>query len=179
MNSSAPLRDREVLRALFDEVGNELTEIGAQAEIVMVGGSWLLWHTQRAATFDVDSGRRLDGRLVEVARRVSDRRDLARDWLNDHAAAFWPTGASYEDCSVAYRTGGLVVRVPSPEVIFVMKLYRSSPQDYEDMITIWPDCGFTGANHAAEAFRAAYPHAPDDEFLTDHIAGIAAEARTR
>ena len=88
MNPAAPLRDRRVLQALFDEFGADLTETGAQAEIVMVGGSWLLWHTRRAATFDVDSGRRLDGRLVEAARRVSDRHDLARDWLNDHASGF-------------------------------------------------------------------------------------------
>lgn len=179
MNPAAPLRDREVLRALFDELGRELTEIGAQAEIVMVGGSWLLWHTQRAATYDVDSAKRLDGRLVEAAYRVSDRHGLARDWLNDHATGFWPTSASYEDCSVAYQTGGLTVRVPPPQVIFVMKLYRSSPQDYEDMVTIWPACGFADPDSAAEAFRSAYPHAPDDEFLTNHIAGIAAEARSR
>lgn len=114
MNTGAPLRDREVLEALFDEVGRELTGIGAQSETVMVGGSWLLWHTQRAATFDVDSAKRLDGRLVEAAQRV---------WTHHQG--------------------------PPPEVILVMKLYRSSPQDYEDRITMWPDCEFGGRSGRA------------------------------
>lgn len=56
-----------------------------------------------------------------------------------------------------------------------MKLYRSNPQDYEDMVSIWLDCGFVDAEDAADAFRSAYPHAPDDPYLANHIKRIAAE----
>jgi hypothetical protein len=45
------------------------------------------------------------------------------------------------------------------------------------MVLLWPACGFTAAVSAAEAFRRAYPHAPDDEHLPNFIAERAAEAR--
>ena len=178
MNSAAPLENREVLEALFDELGRELTDLGGTSEIVMVGGSWLLWHTQRAATHDVDSARRLDDTLTVAARRVSFRHDLEEDWVNDNAAMFWPADADYDDCSVAHATGGLTVKVPPARVIFVMKLYRAHPQDYEDMVLLWPHCGFADPASAADAFRQAYPQAPDDEFLPDYIAGIANQTRS-
>lgn len=178
MSSAAPLENREILEALFDELGHELTELGATAEIVMVGGSWLLWHTRRAATRDVDSAKRLDGSLTTAAHRISSRHDLEEHWLNDDAAMFWPADADYADCSIARETGGLTVKVPHARIIFIMKLYRANPQDYEDMVSLWPDCGFTDPTSAADAFRRAYPHAPDDDYLPDYIASIAEEARS-
>lgn len=60
-----------------------------------------------------------------------------------------------------------------------MKLNRAVPQDYEDMVLLWPSCGFVDPADAAGAFGRAYPHAPDDEHLTDFIGGIAAEAANR
>lgn len=36
----------------------------------MVGGSWMLWHTQRAAPRDVDSARRFATDLTEAINRV-------------------------------------------------------------------------------------------------------------
>lgn len=58
-----------------------------------------------------------------------------------------------------------------------MKLYRALPQDYEDMVLLWPNCGFADPTDAADAFWRAYPHAPDDEFLTDYIEGICHRGR--
>ena len=179
MSAGTPFEDRDDLDALFADLGRELDEAGAAAEIVMVGGSWLLWHTQRTATRDVDSAKRLDANVVDAARQIAARRDLADDWLNDRASAFWPADADFADCTVAHESAGLVVKVPPACVVFVMKLYRASPQDYEDMVLLWPDCGFTDPAEAADAFWRAYPHAPDDEFLADYIHGIAAEADAR
>ena len=179
MTSATPLGDRSDLEALFVELGRELLELGAVAEVVMVGGSWLLWHTQRAATRDVDSAKRLDGAVVDAARRVAAQHDLADDWLNDRAAMFWPADADFADCEVVLETGGLIVKVPHARVVFVMKLYRALPQDYEDMVLLWPSCGFVDPADAADAFGRAYPHAPDDEHLNDYIEGIAAESANR
>lgn len=86
MTSAAPLGDKNTLEELFDELGRELAEVGATAEIVMVGGSRLLWHTKRAATHDVDSARRFDETLTAAAARVATRHDLDEGWLNDNAA---------------------------------------------------------------------------------------------
>lgn len=170
------LSDRGELEALFDDLAAELARLGTAAEIVMVGGAWMLWHAQRASTRDVDSARRFDTDLGEAVDRVGARHALGRGWLNDAAAAFWPTGSSYADCETVVEHPALVVRTPAPEVIFVMKLYRADPQDREDLVTLWPLCHFTDAHHAVERFRRAYPHAPEDEHLTAYIVEVAHDA---
>lgn len=171
------LSDRGELESLFDELAEELTRLGTSAEIVMVGGSWMLWHSQRISTGDVDSARRFDTDLGEAVDRVGARHNLRRGWLNDSAAMFWPSGASYDDCEIVYQHSGLVVRTPAPEIIFVMKLYRAEPQDREDLITLWPLCAFTDPDKAAHAFGLAYPHAPKDEHLASYIADVARDAK--
>ena len=42
---------------LFGELATELRMLGATADVVMVGGSWMLWQAQRSSTRDVDSDR--------------------------------------------------------------------------------------------------------------------------
>lgn len=88
------LSDRGDLEALFDELAAEFRRVGVAAEVVMVGGAWLLWHAQRVATRDVDSARRLDAQLAEAIDAVGKRHDLRRGWLNDAAAPFWPARRS-------------------------------------------------------------------------------------
>lgn len=178
MESSAPLHDRALLESLFDELGRELNALDTTAEIVMVGGCWLLWHGARTATHDVDSATRLDAPLATAVRRVASRRDLEDRWVNDSAAMFWPADADFGDCAIAHITGGLTVKTPPARVIFVMKLYRANAQDYEDMVSLWQECDFHDPAEAATAFRRAYPHAPDDEFLVDYIEAIAADSGT-
>lgn len=108
------LSDRGDLEALFDELTAELRRQGVAAEVVMVGGAWLLWHAQRAATRDVDSARRLDAQLTDAIDAVGKRHGLRRGWLNDSAAAFWPAGTSFDECEVVYEQELLVVRAPPP-----------------------------------------------------------------
>lgn len=170
------LNDRGELEALFAELAAELARLETTAEIVMVGGAWMLWHAQRAATRDVDSARRFDADVREAVDSVGARHDLRHGWLNDAAAAFWPSGAHYADCEIVLERPALTVRAPVPEVIFVMKLYRADPQDREDLVTLWRLCHFTGPHHAANEFRRAYPHAPEDEHLAAYIAEIAHDA---
>jgi hypothetical protein len=170
------LGDRGELEALFDELASELGRLRVAADVVMVGGAWLLWHAQRVATRDVDNARRLGPQLSKAIDAVGQRHDLRSGWLNDAAAAFWPAGASLEDASVVYDRESLVVRAPAPEVVFVMKLYRADPQDREDMVLLWPMCGFASPEDAVGAFEAAYPHAPEDEHLVEYVRAIATDA---
>ncbi|MCB0970942.1 MAG: hypothetical protein KDB21_14350 [Acidimicrobiales bacterium] len=179
MSDATPFEERGDLELLFADLGQELDRLGATAEIIVVGGSWLLWHAERSATRDVDSARRLEPELTEAARRVAARHAVGDDWLNDGAAAFWPANADQlGDCTTAYEAGGLVVKMAPAGAVFVMKLYRATPQDHQDMVTLWPRCGFTSPQEAADAFERAYPQAPDDEFLVDYIREIAREATT-
>lgn len=170
------LEDRTELEALFGELTHEMARLGTTAQVVMVGGAWMLWHSRRASTRDVDSARELSSGVATAVEKIAERHDLSKQWLNDSAAPFWPSTARYEDCEVVYQQPPLEVRVPGPEVIFVMKLYRADPQDREDLVSLWPLCGFTDAPAAAQAFQDAYPHAPEDEFLPDYIAEVAREA---
>ena len=170
------LENRDDLEALFDELAEELVPLGISAAIVMVGGAWMLWHSQRLSTRDVNSARRFDSDIREAVARVGARHDLSERWLNDDAARFWPSTASYDDCKLIYEAPALNVRSPGPNVIFVMKLYRADPQDREDLIVLWPLCSFSDVDAAAKAFRLAYPHAPEDEHLADYIADVARDA---
>ena len=168
--------DRDELESIFEELARELDELGTAVDVVMVGGSWMLWHSQRASTRDVDSARRFDADVKGAIKRVGSRHDLREGWLNDAASPFWPSDASYADCEVVFERAALVVRTPSPDVIFVMKLYRADPQDREDLISLWPLCSFAGPATAADAFTSAYPHAPDDEYLVNYIADVVRDA---
>jgi hypothetical protein len=168
--------DRAELEALFDELAHELDMNGASAQIVMVGGAWMLWHSQRLSTRDVDSARKLGSDVELAVTRIAERHDLPKGWLNDSAAPFWPLTASYEDCDVVYENRAVEVRSPGPEVIFVMKLYRADPQDREDLVSLWSLCGFRDADDAEHAFRQAYPHAPEDDYLRDYITEVAGDA---
>lgn len=170
------LEDRAELEALFDELDRELTALGKTAQVVMVGGAWMLWHSRRRSTRDVDSARKLDSDLAAAVEKIAERHDLSKEWLNDSAAPFWPSTARYEDCEVVYEGSALEVRVPGPDVIFVMKLYRADPQDRDDLVSLWPLCDFADPLAATKAFQEAYPHAPEDEFLSGYIADVAREA---
>ncbi|MEX2622542.1 MAG: hypothetical protein WD651_02335 [Acidimicrobiia bacterium] len=107
------LSDRGELESLFEELAEELTRLGTAADIVMVGSAWMLWHSQRASTRDVDSSRRFNTDLSQAIDRIGARHDLRPGWLNDAAAGFCPSGASYDDCPVVYQHRALVVRTPT------------------------------------------------------------------
>ena len=100
----------------------------------------MLWHSQHASTRDVDSARRFDTDLSDAVERVGARRDLRSRWLNDAAHSVLAGGSQLRRLRGRLRTDALVVRTPSPEVIFVMKLYRADPQDREDLVNLWPLC---------------------------------------
>ena len=83
---------REELKRLFDEVAEEFNRLGITGEVLMVGGSWMLWFGLRDSTRDVDSARRLPTEAASAIAAVAGRHDLDPDWLNDTATAFLPFG---------------------------------------------------------------------------------------
>jgi hypothetical protein len=170
------IEDRSELETLFGELADELAKRGTTAQVVLVGGGWMLWHSLRQSTRDVDSARTLDTTIKNAVEKVAERFGLSKSWLNDSAAAFWPVNAKYDECEEVYRHANLEVLAPDPEVVFVMKLYRADPQDREDLVSLWPLCRFHDSETAAAAFRAAFPHAPKDEYLADYIADVADDA---
>lgn len=134
------LAGRQQLEALFAELADELERVGTGLVIYMVGGSWLLWFDERAATRDVDSVGPVPKAAAEAIARVATRHDLSATWINGNAASFKPAGFDPDGCEVAFQQASLTVRLPPPETVFVMKLLRADPQDRDDMVRLWPRC---------------------------------------
>lgn len=172
----APLNG-DGIRELLAQLADELRASSAQHRLVLVGGSLLALHGLRDATLDVDSIEQLNGELLEAAARVARARNLAPSWLNDRAALFTPAGLEVDRCEVLAEHPRLLVLGASFEDVFCMKLYRANPNDLEDLVTIWPRTAFNDGHEAAEAFRAAFPHAPEDEHLASFIDEIASRSR--
>jgi hypothetical protein len=54
-----------------------------------------------------------------------------------------------------------------------MKLFAGRETDLADRAVLWPQCAFPSVESAADAFRAAYPHLPDDPHLAGFIRTLA------
>ena len=102
--------------------------------------------------------------------------DLEPDWLNANAAMFTPATFDQDACTTLLDRPRLLVLGATIRDVFLMKLYRSNPNDIADMIIMWPHTGFATAREIIDAFYLAYPLAPKDEFLDDLVIRIAARA---
>lgn len=164
------------IRTYVQEVADELPATGQQHRIIVVGGALLAWHGMRETTLDVDSLRRLDPELRVAVGVVAARHGLRIDWLNDHAAPFAPATFEESECAVLLDHDRLLLLGAPLNQVFLMKLYRLDAQDYEDLVKIWPLCIFESPDEAADQFREAYPHAPEDPHLAVLIRKVADEA---
>lgn len=165
--------DGPAIRAVLEKVAQELSAEGAVHTIVIVGGSLLAMQGLRHTTVDVDSVRRLDPELLAAVRAVAARRDLSPSWLNDHSAPFAPATLREQDCSLLLEAGRLRVLGAPLSQVFLMKLYAARARDYDDLVVLWPRAGFASPAAAATAFRAAFPHAPEDPYLSAFVGDIA------
>lgn len=165
------LLDSDAIRRLLGEVADELAGSSEQRVVVIVGGSLLAWHGLRESTEDVDSIRLLDDRLRVAVRQVAERHQLAIDWLNDHATAFAPHTLDLTDCDVLLDRPELRALGAPLHAVFLMKLRRAAPADLQDMRSMWPYVRdrFPSARAVIEAFTAAFPDEPDDEFLDTFV----------
>jgi hypothetical protein len=165
----------EDIRTYLNEVAETLPA-GTRHMLVMVGGSLLAWHGLRASTYDVDSVLALDEALREAVAQVAQSRHLARQWLNDRARPFAPQTLRQQDCEVLLDHPALLVLGAPLGQVFLMKLdaSRVRSSDVEDMITLWPHCGFTSPQDVVDQYYEAYPLASPDEYLAEYVEDIAA-----
>jgi len=173
--SEQPLGGDEIRSCLL-ELADELGEAGTAHTVVLVGGALLALRGLGDATADVDSITSLNDELQEAIRAVATRHGLAPGWLNASAAPFAPVGLNEADCDVVLKQKRLCVLGAPMKYVFVMKLYAARAPDYDDMVRIWPSAGFGSAEEATALFFDAYPHAPEDGFLTNWVQQIADEA---
>jgi hypothetical protein len=173
--SDAPLAGGDIADHLI-EVADVLGPEGPEHVLVLVGGALLALHGLRESTRDVDSVRRLDDELTRAVAIVAERHELASKWLNSSAAAFLPETFDEAECEVILSHHRLRVLGAPFAQVFIMKLYASRAQDYDDMIELWPLTGFETPEQAENMFWIAYPHAPEDEYLLTLIRDIAYKA---
>jgi len=171
-----PILSKDDIVNHLHEVSDELARRDTHCTIVVVGGSYLALHDLRESTADVDSLTRLSEVTKSVVRQVAERHGLRPDWLNDSAAMFAPAGLRADDCDVEYQSSHLTVLAPPPELVFLMKLLAARAPDHDDMIALWPRCGFTDAQAAVDAFYLAYPFEEHDPYLVDYVQQIADQA---
>ena len=124
---------------------------------------------------DVDTVRRIEQQLRDAVAEVARVHDLAPAWLNDSAWAFRPQTFVEEDCQVLLDLPRLLVLGAPLRQVFVMKLFaaRGRTRDYDDLVALWPRCGFDSAEQAVELYRAAYPHEVEDPHLIEYIRDLA------
>ena len=163
----------EAMREYLGEVADRLGDDGPKHVLIVVGGALLAMHALRDTTRDVDSISPLDEELREVIADVGERHDLRVDWLNDRARGFTPATFRIDECALLFERRRLTLLGAPLKQVFVMKLYRNDPQDFEDMVRIWTLCRFTSPQAAVDAFYEAYPHAPADEHLIALVRQIA------
>jgi Nucleotidyltransferase of unknown function (DUF6036) len=169
-----PLNASEIL-ACLGEVAEALPPTGTRHTIVVVGGSLLALHGLRQTTLDVDTVWPIEEELREAVARVARVHDLAPAWLNDSSAAFRPQTFVERDCEVLLDRARLLVLGAPLRQVFVMKLFaaRVRTRDYDDMVAMWPGCGFDSAEQVVELYRAAYPHEAEDPYLVEYVRGLA------
>jgi hypothetical protein len=161
------------IRALLLEVAEALPERAEPHMIVVAGGSLLAWHGLRGTTVDVDSVEAIGPELADAVAAVAYRHGLASRWLNDHARRFRPQSLATDDCEVLLDHPRLRVLGAPLRAVFLMKLFASRAADYDDLVRLWPRCGFISPGKAVTQMYAAYPAAAEDPHLVEYVTGIA------
>lgn len=163
------------IHAYLIEVAGALPPTGPRHTIVIVGGSLLAIHGLRQTTLDVDTVRRIEPELRDAVAVVARVHGLAPAWLNDSSAPFCPQTFVETDCDVVLDQDRLLVLGAPLRQVFMMKLFaaRTRTRDHDDLVALWPRCGFDSAENAVELYRAAYPHEEKDPFLVAYVRGLA------
>jgi len=149
----------DAIRAMLRELSEELAAAGETATLFVVGGAAMsLAFDARRVTGDVDATFRPSAAVRDAAARVSARRGLAEDWLNDGAKGFMPgtdPGASLE-----MSTPSLRVELASAEYLLAMKIMAARvEQDTEDMAFLYGHLGLTTAEQGVDLVVKYYGQA--------------------
>ena len=148
----------------------------AQTRLIVVGGSYLALHGLRESTRDVDTITVLDEAVRAAVQEVARRRGLAPHWLNAHARPWTPVGLREQDCHVLLEHPNLLVLGPPVDQVFLMKLSASRAPDFNDLVVLWPLCGFADADDVVNRFYSAFPNEEPDPFMTEHVQRIISAA---
>lgn len=148
-----PTLTRDEIRALLEDLSDELEGKGVQAEMFVVGGAAIaLVYNMQRATADVDAVFEPKMVVYDAAATVAQRHPgVPADWLNDGVKGFLP--GPDRNAVVAIETPGLVVRTASPEYLLALKVQASRvDRDVDDIRFL---AGLCRANTAEEVLSIA------------------------
>jgi hypothetical protein len=103
----SPALGREDIRALLDDLSQELAARGAQAELFLVGAPLAVAYDATRATRDLDAVFIPSDVVRQAATAVAAREGLAEDWLNDAVKGFLPSPDP--DAQRFYSSNSLIV----------------------------------------------------------------------
>jgi hypothetical protein len=151
---------REDIRALLDELSQELGARGAKAELFLVGGAALaVAYDATRATRDLDAVFIPSDVVRQAAAAVAEREGLAEDWLNDAVKGFLP--GPDPEAQRFYSSDWLIVDVASPRYLLAMKLFAARAEiDSDDIILLYRQLGFTTVDEGLDLVEQAYPGSP-------------------
>jgi predicted nucleotidyltransferase len=144
---------REGIESALRELGAELLDQDARAELFVVGGAVMaLAYNVRRVTADVEAIFEPKALVYAAARRVAARRpELPDDWLNDAVKGFLP--GTDHDATVALDAPGVRVTVASPPYLLALKVLAArQDRDADDLRELATLCG---AATAAEILQIA------------------------
>lgn len=158
---------------MFAELSDRLEEVGAAAQLFVVGGAAMaLVYDRDRLTRDVDALFVPAPVVRRIAEEMSGSHGLEPDWLNDAAKGFLP-GADEHPLTV-FESESLLVQVPSPEYLLAMKLHASrDDRDLDDAALLFSRIGYTSAQDCIDLLAATYPSGqllPRHRYIAEEVA---------
>ena len=143
--------------ALLEELDGELIT-GGTISIVIGGGSAVAFWDARRGTLDVDiiSHSNLPTELVNAAKKLAQKHNLADDWLNNHASKITQPHLKLST-RPAFIGKKLHVYIPDHKFILAMKLAASRDKDESDIAFLMKQTGITTKEQLYNLVKESYP----------------------
>ena len=153
--------DHDAIMKLFEELSERLGNRKLRAHVYIVGGAAMILGFRRSrTTHDVDGRIENDKEgVLQAAREIAEKYELAPNWLNENATLFMPHEKDIRARTV-FNTPNLVVTGASAEHMLAMKLDAARDDDEEDVEALIADLGIRTAAQALEIHRKIFPHTP-------------------
>jgi hypothetical protein len=170
---------RDDIRALLDDLSQELAARGARADLFLVGGAAIaVAYDSARSTRDLDAVFLPTDVVREAAAAVAERRGLVADWLNDAVKGFLP--GPDPNAQRFYTSDSLNVDVASARYLLAMKLFSARVEnDADDIMFLYQELGFTTVDEGLDLVEAVYRGRPVEPKVQFLLTEIVEELRTK
>ncbi len=151
--------DRDAIVGALKELVDELVEIGASAQIRIVGGAAnAVSYTRESTTIDIDALYGSASEVEQATRNIAQRHGWPIDWFNDDVKQFASHFDAAEDWLDLEVRDGVIVRVAGARLLLAMKLRAArGRRDAMDIDVLLDACAITAVEDAVALFEHYYP----------------------